>query len=77
MRTETILLASAALAIGTLLGRLTVPISPFALAQPTESSIHRAGSTARRIVLEVPDIASIYNTCDAWNNWDNPVILRP
>lgn len=77
MRTETILIA---VIVGTLLGKLTVPISPFTSAQPTESSAHRVGGEAARpIVLEVPAIvgSDIYNTCgDAWDdNW-GPAILR-
>jgi hypothetical protein len=80
MRTEAILIAAAALAVGTLLGRLTVPNSRFASAQPTQSFAHRLGDeTARPIALEVPAIvgSGIYKGCGAWDDWDNPVILRP
>ncbi len=80
MWARTILIAAAALAVGTLLGRLPVPNSRFASAQPTESSVRRLGGEAMSpIALEVPGILGngIYQTCGAWDDWDNPVILRP
>jgi hypothetical protein len=80
MRTGTILIAAAALAVGTLLGRLPILNSRSASAQPAESSVRRlSDEAAMPIALEVPDIVSsgIYKTCGAWDDWDNPVILRP
>jgi hypothetical protein len=80
MWARTILIAAAALAAGTLLGRLTVPNSRFASAGPTESSVHRFGGEAvRPVALEVPRILGrgLYQTCGAGDDWDSPVILRP
>ena len=77
MRVKTVLIAAAALAVGALLGRLTVPISAFASVQQAESAAPQlGGGAATPIALEVPVIvgAGTYNTCGVW---DDPVILRP
>lgn len=83
MRARAFLIAVAALAVGTALGRLTAPVSlrdeklasPLAAAGLFERAAYRRG--VKRVALEVPDIVGAGMFDHACDTWDPPLLILP